>query len=134
MMEDFVPFELAKKLQEKGFYYKCVATYDNDCMLGYNYIQPTNIRAIGFDDCLCSHNVENDGCIDAPTISQVLKWLREEKNVEVIPSFDYEERIWGYQVGDMNLRVDVILAYLWDFKTYESAALAGITYTLDNLI
>ena len=68
-----VTFEIAKKLKEKGFYYKCVSTYDKDGMLGDNYIQPTSIRAIGFDELLSSHNVENDGCIDAPTISQVLE-------------------------------------------------------------
>ena len=127
-MEDFVSFDLAKKLKEKGFRKKCYAYYrPHDTTLSHNH---NPYRGGIFEDCVYSFNslgegVINSDFIDAPTISQVLKWLREEKNVEVIPSFDYEERIWGYQVGDMNLRVDVILAYLWDFKTYESAALTG---------
>jgi hypothetical protein len=145
MKEDFVSFDLAKKLKEKGFYYKCVATYENNRMLGYNYIQPTNIRAIDFDDCLCSHNVENDGCIDAPTISQVLKWLREEKAISVEP-----------YASASGWRVTICRAYHQDrcdagggtclkeevigyndggaFEKYEEAAIAGIEYALDNLI
>ena len=140
MNEDFVSFSLASKLKEKGFYYKCVSTYDNDGMLGYNYIQPTSIRAIGFDDCLCSHNVENDGCIDAPTISQVLKWLREEKGhhiefvcnacgylfiVSDIPSKGGTDRYYSDYSGPND-------GDTWD--SYEEAAIAGIEYVLDNLI
>ena len=79
------------------------------------------------------NDFDKHACI-APTISQVLKWLREEKKIEVIPSFDYVERTWGYQVGDMTLREYVILAYLWGFKTYEAAAIAGIEYIIDNLM
>ena len=114
-MEDFVNFSLAKKLKEKGYPNKTPHQYNGQGQI-------------------CVSIVGEDYPYPCPEIHQVLKWLREDKNVEVIPSFDYEERIWGYQVGDMNLRVDVILAYLWDFKTYESAALAGILYCLDNLI
>lgn len=142
MTKDFVSFELAKKLKEKGFYYKCVSTYDNEGMLGYNYIQPTSIRAIGFDDCLCSHNVENDGCIDAPTISQVLKWLRKEKKIHI----EFVAAAYGYNyiVSDTPEKGGTDRHYshikyegpndggAWD--EYEEAALAGIEYCLDNLI
>ena len=34
-MEDYVSFEIAKKLKEKGFRKPCVATYDKDGMLGH---------------------------------------------------------------------------------------------------
>lgn len=135
MNEDFVTYEIAKKLKEKGFYYKCVATYDNDGMLGYNYIQPTNIRAIGFDDCLCSHNVENDNCIDAPTISQALKWLREKHNILISPSVYGNEdgRIWSYSI--INIETQYLHGEIPDnVESYEQAALAGIEYVLDNLI
>ena len=140
MNEDFVTYNLAVKLKEKGFYYKCVATYDNDGMLGYNYIQPTNIRAIGFDDCLCSHNVENDNCIDAPTISQVLKWLREEKSlhIEVVSS------AYGYiyivsDTPDRGGTDRVNIPYkgkndggAWD--DYNECVLDAIEYVINNLI
>ena len=134
MNEDFVSFSLAKKLKKKGFYRKCVSTYDNDGMLGYNYIQPTSIRAIGFDDCLCSHNVENDDCIDAPTISQVLKWLREEKNIHI--GFGYIPRKkWRHVVMYMDDRFYNKPTLAVDgFLKIEQAAIAGIEYVIDNLI
>lgn len=134
MNEDFVSFELAKKLKEKGFYYKCLTTYDNDGMLGYNYIQPTDVYAIGFDDCLCSHNVENDGCIDAPTISQVLKWLREEKKIHIAVGYS-GETYWRYVIvflGDKYFDNPNIICK--HFDSYESAAIASIENVLDNLI
>lgn len=135
MNEDFVTYEIAKKLKEKGFYYKCVATYDNDGMLGYNYIQPTNIRAIGFDDCLCSHNVENDNCIDAPTISQVLKWLRKEKGwVIVVRLYSTNGWYWFVQDEKGELKSSHLASCDDCFSTYEQAALAGIEYVIDNLI
>lgn len=150
MNEDFVTYEIASKLKEKGFYYKCVATYDNDGMLGYNYIQPTNIRAIGFDDCLYSHNVENDNCIDAPTISQVLKWLREEKKIFIAINIGYcyesdeipfptnpkmEPILKGYYYGIWELdNLNDKNTHSEYFEAPELAAIAGIEYVLDNLI
>ena len=131
---EFVNFKIAKKLKEKGFYYKCVSTYDKDGMLGDNYIQPTSIRAIGFDELLSSHNVENDGCIDAPTISQVLKWLREEKNIilSIYPSYFKEDCCFG-------LDCDIWKNGNYEHRcvsdnSYEEAALAGIEYVLDKII
>lgn len=140
MNEDFVSFSLAKKLKEKGFYYKCVSTYDNDGMLGYNYIQPTSIRAIGFDDCLCSHNVENDDCIDAPTISQVLKWLREKGifiEIHVHATFATKNKVayWCRICRNSNgVRIKQIDELEESYADYEKAAIAGIEYCLDNLI
>ena len=131
---DFVTFEIAKKLKEKGFYYKCVSTYDKDGMLGDNYIQPTSIRAIGFDELLSSHNVENDGCIDAPTISQVLEWLREEKGLHIAIGYSNVSK-WRYIIIHLGENF-VKESNVWEksFKSYEEAALAGIEYCLDNLI
>ena len=68
-MEDFVNFKLAQKLKEKGFSLEKTEIYgkfDSDGVfhpqLYFNYIETM--------DC--------DEII-APTISQVLKWLRKDK-------------------------------------------------------
>ena len=124
-MEDFVTYKLAKKLKEAGFRKPCVATYDKDGMLGYNYVQPDNIRAIGFDECL----VYSDDCFVAPTISQVLKWLREKDfyiNIIYLPNS--EGFMW--QVFDKNAMKmhSVGTTYL----TYEETAIAGIEYYLET--
>ena len=120
---DFVTFDIAKKLKEKGFNAECHAYYEplKHC-LNLSRVFKTNSLA------------ENYNCIAAPTIYQVLKWLREKKNIEVVASFSYRDRVWGYQVGDMTLSEDSILAYDYSFPTYEEAALAGIEYVINNLI
>lgn len=84
MMKDyFVPYNIAVKLKEKGFKEKCVAHYFNDAF-DYNICQ---FRGVNIEDLLYSFNAlseTNDlydsykNYVDAPTISQVLKWLREE--------------------------------------------------------
>lgn len=145
MSEDFVSFELAKKLKEKGFRKPCVATYDKDGMLGYNYFQPQSIRAVSFDDCLCL----GDDCLTAPTISQVLKWLRE-KSIFVEPciltDFDIdadgkvinEYTYWSFSVT--NIETGDMIYFEYEhvddkrFDSYEQASIAGIEYCLDNLI
>lgn len=129
----FVTFQISKKLKEKGFRNPCIATYDKDGMLGYNYVQPTSIRAVGFDECLVYHN----DCVMAPTISQVLKWLREEKGyhlefignacgylfiVSDIPSKGGTDRYCSDYSGPND-------GGTWD--TYEEAAHAGIEYVLE---
>lgn len=150
---EIVPFEIAKKLKEKGFKEKCLAYYDIDDNVGLlfnmqyysDYTCPCQ-----YTDLLQSHNTDltvtqpddSENCCDAPTISQVLKWLREEKKIDISPccyrGFQGEFMGWYYLIVDM--RVDV-----WQYideetckdnskSTYESAALAGISYVIDNLI
>lgn len=144
---DFVDFNLAKKLKEKVFDVPCIYAY---CKKGgwnkytqehepITYVLRTDGNPFGSYYIGENWNKEyktnkNKIQCSAPTISQVLKWLREEKKVEIVASFDYEDKTWGYQVGDMTLTEDSILAYRWNFPTYEQAVLSGIEYTIDNLI
>lgn len=129
---EFVSYKIAKKLKEKGFSKLCFATYDKDGMLGYNYCQPTTIRAISFEECMSIHG-SDDNCIDAPTISQVLKWLREEKEIMVeIPIIYIDDGIWEF-----TFRIQTKEFYdtsNYEYDTYEAAALTSIEYILDNLI
>ncbi len=138
-MEDFVTYDIAKKLKEKGFKEKCFAYYDpKGCDL---YTIQTPFRGGDFEDCMYSYNSLRKECrfvecIDAPTISQVLKWLREEKKLFVEPSlFKY-----GYEsyVQSAIFEKDKDYTDTWRVEgfhsTYEQAAIAGIEYVLDNLI
>lgn len=118
-MEDFVTYDLAVKLKEKG--------YPQNGNHYYNEKGCIDIPAYNLSDEDMSDTI-------APQIHEVLKWLREEKNIETVASFSYSDRVWGYQVGDMNLSEDSILDYDYSFPTYEEAALAGIEFVLDNLI
>lgn len=155
MNEDFVGFDLAKKLKEKGFNQPCLAHYTNG-KFEYN---------IAYCDKVTLHDLyENwgngSGCfVDAPTISQVLKWLREEKNIDVeihaeagmlgnkvyVPfistytefTFATSPDIVRYRQKKFNptrtLPHEIVPAHVY-FNEWEEAAIAGIEYVIDNLI
>lgn len=141
-MKDFVPFGLAIKLREKGFREDCIAYYHTDGELLYN---SDEYRGGDYRSLLMSYNSlpKNPiGCeqIDAPTIHQVLNWLREEKNM-YIEMFLYN-RTYSYFVKSITkiseddhfhqcLNEDTTDI---EYETYEDAALAGIEYVIDNLI
>lgn len=126
MNEEFVSYEIAKKLKEKGFDWETKEAYER------------NIIVCRYED------------YPKPTISQVLKWLREEKKIFVAINVGYcyesdeipfptnpkmEPILKGYYYGiweldnlnDKNARSEY-------FEDYEQAALAGIEYVIDNLI
>ena len=69
-MKDFVPFVIAKKLEEKGF----------KIQGGFQYLYYNEELVKVCDYCNISPYEY------APTISQVLKWLREEKKISIEPT------------------------------------------------
>ena len=140
MNEDFVPYELAVKLKEKGFRGLCLAYYTNDDTLYYNYSHKAGASYI---DCYLSHNLMpkdsvSGKFVDAPTISQVLKWLREEKKIFVAIDYypaGYNAMIYtGLSQKDGFCDNEQYIDECDCYNTYELAALTGIEYTLDNLI
>lgn len=109
-MEDFVPYELVVKLREKGFDWCKITTYNPKTKVRNNHIEPT--------------------------ISQVLKWLREEKRLHVeiwitgkrpikwhhtIHTLYHSGETQGWSSGE-------------SYGSYELAALAAIEYVLDKII
>ena len=139
----FVTFEVAKKLREKGFREKCLAYYDvlDNVGLLYNTYYADDISPCQYMNLLFSHNSgegkqadDSEYCVDAPTISQVLKWLREEKKIHI--GFGYIPRKkWRYVVMYMDNRFYNNHQIAVDgFLKIEQASLAGIEYALDNLI
>lgn len=125
MNEDFITYELAVKLKEKGFNELC-----------YYYYQSGTLDT---DNCWNRYNRGTENRQSAPTISQVLKWLREEKLILIglAPMQEYG--------GDENIEWSAIIfkadrdgGLSWQedlfYPNYEQAALAGIEYALDNLI
>ena len=139
---DFVTFEIAKRLKEKGFDEECLAYYTSEYTLYNNKVvlcddKYLNVSEIDYEDCLYSYNTQKDKSlstiVDAPRVSQVLKWLREEKNIHICIGYsDNINAMWDYEVT----LLDGALYQNSDFgyKSYEEAVLAGIEYVLDNLI
>lgn len=123
MNEDFVSFSLAKKLTLKGFNAPCIAYYDEG-VLRYNTKYPFALTA---EELLISHNSEYTW-VDAPTISQVLKWLRE-RDIQVAPWYHRIKKQWSCAVSYNNGEYNTIL-----YNDYTDAAMSGIEYALDNVI
>lgn len=127
-MEDFAPFEIAKKLKEKGFREECLCHYIGEDLV-YNIESPIANNQLWF----CHNKFDNiwhRDYVDAPTISQVLKWLREQE-ISVEPlSTPYND--WKCHVKHKGEIVTMISGD--KYKTYEQAAISGIEYVLDNLI
>lgn len=123
-MEDFVTFEIAKKIKEKGYSH------------GYNDF---GYRLIYSDECTIKF-ISNIGAyereyygenIPCPTISQVLKWLRTDKEIMVFPIYSKNTSRWYCSI----VNADSLAIYNFPLSdSYEQAALVGIKFTLDNLI
>lgn len=141
-MEDFVTFELAKKLKEKGFdckypfamydedgdfyplFTSCDEDEDSKCIFG-------NRMYYGYDDF-----IGDKDAVIAPIISQALKWLREEKGLHIeLWTVGKKPIKWCHTITTLN---HVGEKQGWSSgkrgDSYEASALAGIEYVIDNLI
>ena len=131
-MEDFVTFEIARKLKEKGFPQNmCDDGYIIEEYDGYNIGDRSEIFVI--PDCL--------PYIAAPTIAQVLKWLREDKKISVeknVGMHPYKRDVCWYctivRFSESGVReiLDNFGETCTVFDSYEEAVLSGIEYVLDN--
>jgi hypothetical protein len=135
--EDYVSFETAKLLKEKGFDFCCEFQYIN-CLSGCPFL--TDIH----DDAGCYYKNSEIGQDEysAPTLQMTMKWLREvhKLHIEVNPAvFDYkhDDIHDGWSCEIMHLSS---MAYNADFdfqkkySTYEEACEVAIKYCLEKLI
>ena len=136
---DFVDFSLAVKLKEKGFNKECLGWYYPSEACGFDYkttivFNSSAYRGSNYKDMLVSH--EDEKHIDAPTISQVLKWLRKKYFIHISTKpHPCEDRImWMYEIRKFSKHISAVVKNKTGFVEEEQATLAGIEYVLDNLI
>lgn len=135
MKDDVVSYGLAVKLKAKGYPQvekNTLAMYDEDGCI--SYLCPTldaNRDYYIFDD------FDEDDCV-CPTISQVLKWLREEKNIHIEIWYNTQytaKKLKGFQFVVTpiceNPQCETDLELYCD---YETAAIKGIEYVIEKLI
>lgn len=123
---EFVTFETALKFKEKGFNIPFYFYYRTD---------DKSLRHANITNPLVYCDKIDDEVVIAPTISQVLKWLRDEKNIYCLPYFEQGIDMWLYAICKPAYGCEFPeFISESNYDTYEQAALAGIEYVLDNLI
>lgn len=119
--EDYVSFEIAKLLKEKGFNEPCYACYLNKELSHYDYTF-TNFELV-------------DIAISAPTLQMAMKWLREVHNIAInIGWGEVFEDEFQWRCIILNQKDGRILRHSEYSNTYEQAANTAIRYCLENLI
>ena len=121
--EDYVSFETAKLLKEKGFDAKC-STY---------YISDDEIAGIPI-----ARDFNNNGIfLSAPTLQMACKWLREVHNIIIV--------IEPHSYNHMEEKVSSYVFSIWcgdnyehplttNYPTFEDAVDAALKHSLENLI
>ena len=124
-MDDYVSFEIAKKLKEKGF----------------NEYSDMSYTKIGLSNYTETYKESKEFYCYAPTIYQVLKWLRDDKQIYIIvepfPCMATNNKIywsWKYKWNSNGIYMNSVLPDNSNYITYEQAILVGIKYVLDILI
>ena len=126
--EDYVNFEIATLLKEKGFNEKCRAFYTNSVDIGVEFFTS--------DDYIDYSSVYP--IIICPTLQMTMKWLRE---ILILIDWDLSEKeyiayMWEIdkerQQGLHKLRKDG--KYLFQYASYEKACEEIILFILKNII
>lgn len=124
---EFVNFEIAKRLKDLGYNEPFFFFYRTDDQLLHHAMIG---KSLVYGDY-----IDNEVVI-APTISQVLKWLREKYSIHVStkPYPCEDGAMWLYEIRKYNRYISIVKANKTGFIREEQASLAGIEYTIDNLI
>ena len=114
--EDYVSYETAKLLKEKGFDVLTYACFSNDGKETYY-----GYRAVGDD-------------IMRPTLQIAVKWLREKCifiTLNIISFNLNDSPVWSFDIWHNNNHEYRFSDY---FDSYEEACESAIKYCLENLI
>ena len=138
--EDYVSFEVAQLLKDKGF--------DGDT--SSCYILEDSTHHIMSDKVVQSEYYESQDSnehghlIQAPTHQMAMKWLREVHNIHIELNWDKGNQLYSFQIWKPGkFRPEISSLDLWKIYKddnylgewiYEEAAEAGIKYCLKNLI
>ena len=130
--EDYVGFETAKLLKEKGF--------DWDCKQVYDLVRPQSCADGKMYDNFPDENPNAYGeLVSAPTLQMAMKWLREVHNYDVSICLDsyvepYDNQYYIVIRRRKDKYENISPCEKVFFDTYEEACEAAIKYCLENLI
>lgn len=118
--EDYVSFETAKLLKERGFDGECRDYYSTD---GHFYSEDFKSD--------WNHGGEAIVIFSAPTLQMVMKWLREVYGLFIRITEDITGNVFEWSVYQKNYGCKAS-TYVED--SYEQACETAIKYCLENLI
>ena len=125
--EDYVSFETAKLLKEKGF----------DESISMVYTSYGNLRKLDRYDNIRNSNyndiTKNYFEYTAPTLQMAMKWLREVHNLWCEISWE-GKGLWCMEVFSLIDEEFMPGSIVHEIKSYEAASEAAIRYCLENLI
>ena len=136
---EFVSKELAIKLKEKGFFEACFGSYYiknpigevRDLILNRSAHTGQTYQSILKWHVETREKYATVNIALAPTIEQVLKWLREEKDIMVFPVYSKNTSRWYCEIVNADSLESEKLLFP---DSYEDACIAGIEYAINNLI
>ena len=129
--EDYVSFEIAKLLKEKGF--------DELCIFKYNSEGVRMKAGVAIDEWQNSE-LDDDEC-SCVSLQMAMKWLREVHNIGIFPSTytitnskgSKEEHVYGSAIVNL-ITFDLMCDDIMPNSSYEQACESAIKYCLENLI
>jgi hypothetical protein len=128
--EDYVSFETAKLLKEKGFDVYGDGSFGSETKIWMEYSPFGKIRDV-------SSSRPSIKGYPAPTLQMAMKWLRNTFHLEIYPFHDaiQENNDWWYRIEHHSKGCSLI-KYESDviYETHEQACEAAIKYCLVNLI
>ena len=126
--EDYVSFEVAKLLKEKGFDEQCTYMYDSQHKLYSTFEQCRQITRNN-SDWIYYVGQLNVVPIAVPTHQMAMKWLREIYNINIEILLNGEGKWWPISCQDIKVRKEGEF-----YSTYEEAVEAALKYCLTKLI
>ena len=124
--EDYVSFELAKLLKEKGFDGECWDAYTGN---NWTYEPPFKNSEFNLD--------AEKSFFTIPTIQMAMKWLREVHSlyIDIVTSFSQDGICYTFSCSNtMDLIQGTKGTSYHEYQTYEEACEEAIKYCLENLI
>ncbi len=126
--EDYVSFEVAKLLKEKGFNEKLFTFYITDETKKEGYFQ-----LMAFTDDKIDNN-HSDYCYLAPTLQMAMKWILKKYNTFICVLFLEESGGYGYTIENIIKKKYIATSKNSSYKEPEEACEAAIKYYLEHLI
>ena len=125
--EDYISFEVAKLLKEKGFNERLFTFYTTNEAKKEGYFE-----LMAFTDDKINNN-HSDYCYLAPTLQMTMKWLREVHNIDIFP-WKIGKGIYSCAIFNSNTGQDLSSNKDFPSEKYEETVEAAIKYCLENLI